>query len=473
MLPAGVLALLAVSAVGLATTLDDDPADSNPPDPPVKAAVPYDFDGDGRLELVSSMLNASSPRSSRVGSGVVLIRRGAGWNVITERDAGLPGRPRENDDFGSGLASGDFDRDGAADLVIGAPGRERASVLYGTGRTLAGGRRLQLTGPRGTDQYGYGALARDMDGDGYDDLLVSAPGERGAVQFFRGGSGGLSVERSRPVARPDSVAVGFGSRIRAGDVDGDRHVDLVAGAPTQPSVPGHLTLCRGSDAGPRRCRELSAAGGTSGLAVADVNGDGYADIVQGDSDHAQNTTGMPLNPGQVKLWLGGRDGPRTTPITLTQDTRDIPGNDQPGDEFGAVVEAGDLDADGYADMVVAATRENEGAGRVTVIRGGRRGYASTGNSWFDQDSLRVPGRRTIDGEFGSAISLLNLSDDRRLDLAVAARGEHVANARVMVIEGGPGVFSPDETRTRIVGGAAARVHAPRGVRIRLARVSTG
>ena len=332
--------------------------------------------------------------------------------------------------------------------MIGAPGRERASVLYGTGRALAGGRRLQLTGPRGTDQYGYGALARDMDGDGYDDLLVSAPGERGAVQFFRGGSGGLSVERSRPVARPDSVAVGFGSRIRAGDVDGDRHVDLVAGAPTQPSVPGHLTLCRGSDAGPRRCRELSAAGGTSGLAVADVNGDGYADIVQGDSDHAQNTTGVPLNPGQVKLWLGGRDGPRTTPITLTQDTQDIPGNDQPGDEFGAVVEAGDLDADGYADMVVAATRENEGAGRVTVIRGGRRGYASTGNSWFDQDSLRVPGRRTIDGEFGSAISLLNLSDDRRLDLAVAARGEHVANARVMVIEGGPGVFSPDETRTR-------------------------
>ena len=182
---------------------------------------------------------------------------------------------------------------------------------------------------------------------------------------------------------------------------------------------------------------------------------------------------MPLNPGQVKLWLGGRDGPRTTPITLTQDTQDIPGNDQPGDEFGAVVEAGDLDADGYADMVVAATRENEGAGRVTVIRGGRRGYASTGNSWFDQDSLRVPGRRTIDGEFGSAISLLNLSDDRRLDLAVAARGEHIANARVMVVEGGPGVFSPDETRTRIVGGAAARVHAPRGVRIRLARVSTG
>ena len=352
---------------------------------------------------------------------------------------------------------------------IGAPGRDRMAVLYGTGRGLDGGRRLQLRGP---DEYGYGALAADLDGDGYDDLVVTAPAA-GTVEYLRGGPDGLDADRSRPIARPESAATDFGARMRAGDVDGDRRIDLVEGAPTRQSGPGHLAYCRGSRAGPRRCRTLDSSRGTSALAVADVNGDGYADIVQGDSGHAQNLAGAPVDPGQVRLWLGGRDGPRSTPIAITQNTPHIPGDDEPGDEFGAVVAAGDLDGDGKAEMVVGATRENDGAGRVTVIRGGRSGYATAGHTSFDQDSGHVPGRRAIDGEFGSAMSILNLSDDRRLDLAVAARGAHITNARVMVVEGGDGIFAPDETDTRTLSGAAARVHSPRGVRIRLARVAGG
>ena len=303
--------LLSIAAVGLATSLpgDDPPAPNPPANPPAKAATPYDFDADGRLELVTAMLRASSPRSSRRRSGVVLVRRGKRWDVITERDAGLPGRPRDDDDFGSALASGDFDRDGAADLGIGAPGRDRMAVLYGTGRGLDGGRRLQLRGP---DEYGYGALAADLDGDGYDDLVVTAPAA-GTMEYLRGGPDGLDADRSRPIARPESATPGFGARMRAGDVDGDRRIDLVEGAPTRQSGPGHLAYCRGSRAGPRRCRTLDSSRGTSALAVADVNGDGYGDIVQGDSGHAQNLAGAPVDPGQVRLWLGGRDGPRQPP----------------------------------------------------------------------------------------------------------------------------------------------------------------
>ena len=84
----------------------------------------------------------------------------------------------------------------------------------------------------------------------------------------------------------------------------------------------------------------------------------------------------------------------------------------------------------------------------------------------------MPGRATPGAAFGSTLSILNLTPDKRPDLAVAARGER-ANARVMVVEGGPGVFTPDETRTKILSGAAARVHMPPRGRIRLARVSTG
>ena len=105
-----------------------------------------------------------------------------------------------------------------------------------------------------------------------------------------------------------------------------------------------------------------------------------------------------------------------------------PGRDEPGDEFGAVVEAGDVDSDGFADMVVAATRENEGAGRITVIRGGRERLRERRQQRFDQDVAEGPrARRSPAREFGSTLTILSLTRDRRLDVAVAAQGEDTAD----------------------------------------------
>ncbi len=466
----GAVALLAVAAVGLAGTLHDgDPKtpDEPAPAPTVEAAVPYDFNGDGRLELVASVLRAS-PRGSHVPSGVVMLRHGRGWNLITEKDAGMPGRPGGADEFGSGLTSGDFDRDGAADLAIGAPGRNRVAVLFGTGHGLSGTRHIQL---RGSNDYGYGLVARDLDADGYDDLLVAAPGvgaQHGSVQLLRGGPGGLSARRARVLEPPASAVIGFGTRLRLGDVDGDHHIDLVEGGPPRASVPGHATFCRGSSSGPHRCRAFGGTDATSGLAVADVNHDGDADIVQGDAEGDQ-----PLAPGVVRLWLGSRRGPRASPILITQDSPAIPGKNEPGDRFGTIVDSGDLDLDGYADMIVAATGENEKAGRITVIRGAADGYASAGNTWFDQSFPQVPGGRRPGVGFGSTLAVLSLTSDRRPDLVVAARGEQRADSRVMVVESGPGAFAPDERRTTTLSGAASRLRMPVGARIRLARLSTG
>ena len=157
----------------------------------MRAATPYDFDGDGRQELVIAMLRAA-PRGSTRRSGVVLLRRGRGWRVITESDAGVPGRPRTTTTFGSGLASGDFDRDGSADLAIGTPGRSRVSVLFGGARGITGGRDLQLR-RRGSGRSGRSTgtccSPATSNGDRHDDLIVGAPGRgqgRGAVQILFG-----------------------------------------------------------------------------------------------------------------------------------------------------------------------------------------------------------------------------------------------------------------------------------------------
>jgi hypothetical protein len=206
--------------------------------------------------------------------------------------------------------------------------------------------------------------------------------------------------------------------------------------------------------------------------VADVNGDGYADIIQGDSGYARFVDGLPPS-GEVRLWLGSRRGPRSVPLTITQDTVSVHGHDEPGDRFGGVVAAGDVDADGFADMLVSAVRENEGAGRVTVIRGGRAGFATVGNSSFGQGLPAVPGAARPDAEFGSSLTVLHLSGDRRPDVAVAAKGGATAQERIMVVRGGTGVFAPDETRTSTLPSVAGQVVARKGSRIRLARTAGG
>jgi hypothetical protein len=404
------------------------------------------------------------------------------WQVITEARAAMPGRPREGDDFGSGLASGDFDGDGYADLAIGTPGRERVSVLYGAPGGVDDRRTLQLRAgnaglPARAGRYGFVLVADDLDGERFDDLAIGAPGERdgepssGAIHVVFGGAGRLGEDRAHVIPRPAAGMANFGVRLRAGDIDGDERPDLAEGAPARNSAPGHATYCRSGPRGPARCRELPSAGSTSGLALGDVHGDGRADIVQGDSAHVDPADGVPVSAGEVRVWLGTSRGPRTTPITITQDSPSIPGAGEPGDEFGAVVETGDIDSDGYDDMLVAAVREDEGAGRLTYIRGSRTGYARANNHRFDQNSPDVPGSAEPGREFGSTLSVLQLTADRLLDVALAVRGGDSADERVMVVRGSKGAFVPEETRIDTLQGVASEVDAPPGGRIRLARAA--
>ena len=178
---------------------------------------------------------------------------------------------------------------------------------------------------------------------------------------------------------------------------------------------------------------------------------------------------VPAGAGLVRVWMGSKTGPSRLPRVITQNSPTILGNDDPGDEFGAVVEAGDVDTDGFDDMIVSAPREDDGAGRFTIIRGGHDGHARSGHAFFDQDQPHVPGIAAPDREFGSTLSVLRVAGDRRPDVVLAARGVGSADERVMVVLGGRGLINPDETKTITLPGVEQLVDAPPGGRIRLAR----
>ena len=405
---AGALVVACVAAALFLLGGDDVPndgQDESQRDP--EPAVAYSFGGGKSQQPVVGLPDAGAGKVVVLRPEQQQIGTGAGGGDSVARGSG-------GAEYGASIAGGDFDGDGFADLAVGSRGAGLVEVLYGTRDGLADPRRDTLRGDGDGDRYGAALAAGDLDADGRDELVIGAPGRGdsgGRLEIHAGTAEGLgNVSTIDP---PDDAAAGFGSRARLGDVNGDGSLDIVE-AGSGPSEEEHTTFCPGSATGPSACESVAAEGG-SALAVGDVDGDGLADVVLGDPGEDPK-----LDAGEIRILKGGPDGPGTEPVTITQETPGVPGNDQLGDEFGATVAIGRLDADRYADIVVAAPgEENETGsvpvtGRVTVIRGGPDGHARKGHRAYvhpDADAGAL---------FGRAVTVLDTDGDDTQELVVAA-----------------------------------------------------
>jgi hypothetical protein len=452
----GVVAVAAVSGA-VALLVGGGPAPS-PPEPPV--ATPYAFGSDGRQDIVMGLPKRAQSGSS-VASGVVLVHAGPDSTtpaVITERTAGVPGRPDAADRFGATMTSGDFNGDGRADLVVTVPGKSMVAVLYGSrGGSLRGGRfvpsrtqiltRESLVMPSGAGLAGGMLVGRHLNRDRFDDLAIGEPvldpRGGGAIRILFGGAHGLVTTGALSLPPPRPGLAGFGRRLQAADIDDDSDIDLVEGAPDE-DVAGHLSYCPGTPHGPTSCTLLQSGpdAGTSSLAVADVNDDGPADIVQGDGDDVHGTPAT----GEVRIWLGRSGGPPSVPTVITQRSPGMPANadNRAGDHFGAGVEAGDLDGNGIPDIVVSAPGEDDGTGRVTVIRGSSDGFAKLSTAVIGDGD--APGR-----QFGFRIALLDLTQADAPDTVVVSGGAHAFADAVTVLTS-PGDGKVDALRLQGLGG---------------------
>lgn len=436
-----VLALLATVSLGAAPLTA---AAAAPPAPTLSAptgpALAWDFDGDGHQDLVNGR-----PGHDEGGPGDVVVRYGADGG-LSERTLELqhPQAPEGNDAFGLSVASADVDLDGYADLAVGAPSFYLAdgqhgsvTVFRGSAGGLSQASATSVIGPRATDgdevRFGSAVVAARLDADAWPDLAVGAPDsdgdpgpDRSFVAVLRGSETGFSAGASYRVARPTGTRW-FGSLLASGDVDGDGRIDLVESSGAPYAGIAHVTWLRGSATGPRGPRPL-ASGWAASIAVGDVTGDRFADVVLGRPyrSYDNNSRRPYVGAGAVVLHRGSAAGPRPG-VTVTQSSPGVPGTEEYRDFFGQSVAVVDVNRNGRREVVVGVPNENvgtvRGAGALNVLRVGALGFRSTGNRLLTQAPAEVPGDLGRFHAFGREISALDVTGDGAPDVIATVPGE--------------------------------------------------
>ncbi|MCK6531226.1 FG-GAP-like repeat-containing protein [Myxococcota bacterium] len=333
-----------------------------------------DFNEDGISDVI-----VGAPWKDRV---YVFFGPIAGRVDAVDADVILTGES-SGDQAGYAVASaGDVDRDGSPDLLVGAQeaagGRGRAYLLrgpLGTGTRSLSTADAVLTGERTGDRAGWSvAGAGDTDGDGYGDLLIGAPWQNdagsyaGAAYLVRGpvsGSVGLGAATTRIYSPESNWELGTGV-VGPGDVDGDGLDDILIGTDAEaayvflgPLPAGQVVLAEASSV-------LVPPGGGENLggwnaAAGDVDGDGLADILLGapsrdepyvDGGGAYLVYGPPLE-GTVLL-------DRDCAVFLAAAAGDATGRGLAG--------AGDVDRDGFGDLVIGSYAADDGISDGGVAR---------------------------------------------------------------------------------------------------------
>jgi len=429
-----------------------------------------DVNGDGYSDVIIGANDFDDGANVDEGRAFVYHGSAAGLSATpnsTPDDANQAGAS-----FGISVSgAGDVNGDGYSDVIIGSSqyndggnsNEGRAFVYHGSAAGLAAS---PNNTPDDADQTGayFGwsvACAGDVNGDGFSDVIIGAwqyddvaITNEGRAFVYHGSAAGLSAT---PNSTPDdanqaNAAFGF-SVASAGDVNGDGFSDVIIGAYLYDDGAngneGLAFVYHGSAAGlsatpnstPDDANQVSAGFGWSVASAGDVNGDGYSDVIIG---AWQYDDGANLNEGGAFVYHGSAAGLSATPNNTPDDA------DQGGATFGNEVAcAGDVNGDGYSDVIIGAPNYDDGAntgeGRAFVYYGSAAGLSATPNSTPDDANQ-------ANSSFGNCVaSAGDVNGDGYSDVIIGSYffddGANTNEGRVFVYHGSAAglSFSPNST----------------------------
>ena len=331
-----------------------------------------DINGDGYADLAAGAPGVNSAFVLKGGATVAINASSAFYLT-----------PTTGTTAGTSVAGpGDVNGDGLTDVLLGAPGAGASGSVYlFLGSTTLSGTSNEaavFSTPEAGEKFGTAVSgAGDLNGDGYADFAVGAPGyasNKGRVYVSLGTAVLTNINNMPQIIEGETAGDRFGSSVGGGDLNGDGYGDVLMGAPAYGSSRGRAYAYYGSPAAlsaapTATLTEPGAASGNyfgvSTASAGDVNGDGYADVLVG----AYLTSN---GQGRAYLYLGSSTGLATTPTTLPDP------NASNNDYFGySVASAGDVNGDGYADVLVGAFFTSTRRGRAYLYLGGSTGLAPT------------------------------------------------------------------------------------------------
>ncbi|MBP9211284.1 MAG: FG-GAP repeat protein [Bacteroidetes bacterium] len=378
-----------------------------------------DVNGDGYADVIVGAYGHS------VYAGLANIFYG-GATMDNIADKTLLGEAANNY-FGQSVSTaGDVNGDGFSDVIVGAYGNTsstgRAYIYYG-GSNMNTAADVTMSGQAAFDQFGVSvSTAGDVNGDGYSDVIVGAFGNSsnaGRTYIYYGGAVMNNVADVTMSGEGANQYFGV-STSTAGDVNGDGYADVIIGAYSYGSSVGRAYLYFGG-ATMDNIVDVTMTGEASGVwfgvsvsTAGDLNGDGYSDVVVGAFGYANNS-------GRAYVYFGGLRMNNTADKTLTGETVS---------NFGySVASAGDVNGDGYSELLVGGKGFNSGTGRVYLYQNSMTG--------IDVADERFTGEAS-GNTFGSSVaSAGDVNGDDYSDIIVGAYTYSDTVGRAYIYYGGP------------------------------------